>query len=133
MNKFLLLLPTISLSIFTLSLEYEYTSEPITELVPKNFVFDGYNTNSFKIFHYISSCKEETELYKTILFQIYSSDYLFDTTPKIYLYEALSEIKQDENANFINYKQIYQKLYEEIKISLKCQNEYYLVYSVIST
>ena len=78
MNKFPLLLLTISLCIFTMSLQYEYTSEPITELVPKNFVFDAYNTNSFKIFHYIPSCEDKAELNKKIYFQLATDDFPID-------------------------------------------------------
>ena len=134
MNKFPLLLLTISLCIFTISLENEYIIEPITELVPKNFVFDGYNTNSFKIFHYIPSCEDKEEISKNISFQVSKSDFLVDYDKVIlYLYEDLSEIKQDENSKFINYKEIYIGIYNKIKINLKCENDYYFVYSVIST
>ena len=131
MNKFPLLLLTISLCIFTISLE-EYTIEPITELVPKNFVFDGYNTNTFKIYHYIPSCEDKDKINK-IFFQVSKSDSVtYRNSEILYLYEDHLEIKQDENSNFINYKEIYKSINREKKISIKCQNEYYFVYSVIS-
>ena len=131
MNKFPLLLLTISLCIFTISLE-EYTIEPITELVPKNFVFDGYNTNTFKIYHYIPSCEDKDKINK-IFFQVSKRDSVtYRNSEILYLYEDHLEIKQDENSNFINYKEIYKSINREKKISIKCQNEYYFVYSVIS-
>ena len=93
MNKFPLLLLTISLCIFTISLE-EYTIEPITELVPKNFVFDGYNTNTFKIYHYIPSCEDKDKKNK-IFFQVSKSDSVtYRNSEILYLYEDHLEINK---------------------------------------
>ena len=132
MNRFLFI--TIFIFINTISLESDFNYETIVELVPKTFFFDGLNTDSFKIFQYIPSCEQSVNLNKKILLKVTSSVDIIDLNRKykLYLYEEFKDIRQNENEEFINYKESHTIFNDDLPFNLHCEKEYYFVFSGIS-
>ena len=114
MIKLLLLI----IYIFTISLEYG-VDDTIIELVTKNYYL--YNANSFKILKYIPSCENtDTATTKNIYIQINTNDF--------YLYNDFSDIKQNEEYEFINYNEKFKN--NSNLINVICGKQYYIVYFV---
>ena len=129
MNRFLFI--TIFIFINTISLESDFNYETIVELVPKTFFFDGLNTDSFKIFQYIPSCEQSVNLNKKILLKVTLSENIIRNY-KLYLYKEFTDIRQNENEEFINYKESHTNFYDDLPFNLQCEKEYYFVFSGIS-
>ena len=131
MNRLLFL--TIFIFISTISLESDINYETIVELVPNNFIFDGFNADSFKIFQYIPSCEQDVNQSKNILLKVTIAVDIYSEVYNLYLYEEFTDIMQNENEEFINYKESYNNFYYDLPFNLKCKKEYYFVFSAIST
>ena len=122
---------TIFILILSISIEINIIYENIVELIPHNFFIDSLNTVFFKIFKYIPSCEHSVNLSKNIFIQITiaTSD---PEDHKLYLYEELSDIMQNENEEFINFKESYRNFTYDLPINLKCKKEYFFVFYAFS-
>ena len=105
-----------------------YTYEIIDEMIPRIVTFDKYDFDSFKIFRYKPLCKGEINPIKQVYLQITNENTMY-----LYTYENYSDIEQDEDANFINYKKKYNLFGFESKsylLDLNCGKDYYFIISI---
>lgn len=104
-----------------------YTYDSISELVPKNIIFET-NYYSYIIFKYIPSCNNnkfnsQNNIYVQLLLKPLNTIFL-------YIYTDFSNISQDINSIFINYDSLYRISYSSsiLLTNLVCGQEYYFVF-----
>ena len=104
-----------------------YNYEIITELIPKTFIFDSSDFNTYKIYKYMPVCDGNNENTQNIYIQfgIYNLIYF-----NLYLYDNYLDIYQDKKAKFQKYNITETVNYNKPLIlieDLVCGNNYYIV------